>query len=71
MLRGKQAIDDGLRTRVAEPCVTEVEVAVHALDRMLEPGRPLSARIARPWMGLERVVRPYISAPCNKLPSVA
>jgi len=38
--RWKQVIGDGLRSRIDERRVTEVEVAVHALNRMLDFGRP-------------------------------
>jgi hypothetical protein len=44
--RWKQVIGDGLRSRRDERRATEVEVAVHALNRMLELGRPISVRIA-------------------------
>jgi hypothetical protein len=44
--RFKQVIGDGLRSRTDERRVTEVDVAVHALNRMLELGRPISVRIA-------------------------
>ena len=37
---------DGLRSRKDERRTTEVDVAVHALNRMLELGRPISVRIA-------------------------
>ncbi len=39
-------IGDGLRSRTDERRATEVGVAVHALNRMLELGRPISDRIA-------------------------
>jgi hypothetical protein len=39
-------IGDGLRSRTDERRATEVAVAVHALNRMLEFGRPISVRIA-------------------------
>jgi hypothetical protein len=39
-------IGDGLRSRLDERRVTEVDVAVHALNRMLELGRPSYVRIA-------------------------
>lgn len=42
----KQVIGDGLRSRKDECRATEVEVAVHALNRMLDLGRPISVRIA-------------------------
>jgi hypothetical protein len=44
--RWKQVIRDGLRSHADERRATEVEVAVHALNRMLELGRPISVRIA-------------------------
>jgi hypothetical protein len=44
--RWKQVIGDGLRSHADERRATEVEVAVHALNRMLELGRPISVRIA-------------------------
>ena len=43
--RWKQVIGDGLRARTDERRATEVEVAVHALNRMLEFGRPNYVRI--------------------------
>jgi len=44
--RWKQVIGDGLRSRTDERRATEVDVAVHALNRMLELGRPSYVRIA-------------------------
>ena len=44
--RWKQVIGDGLRSHRDECRATEVEVAVHVLNRMLEFGRPISVRIA-------------------------
>ena len=44
--RFKQVIGDGLRSRTDPHRATEVDVAVHALNRMLELGRPISVRIA-------------------------
>jgi len=44
--RFKQVIGDGLRSRTDERRATEVDVAVHALNRMLAFGRPISVRIA-------------------------
>jgi len=44
--RFKQVIGDGLRSRTDRHRATEVGVAVHALNRMLELGRPISVRIA-------------------------
>jgi len=43
--RYKQVIGDGLRFRKDERRATEVAVAVHVLNRMLELGRPISVRI--------------------------
>ena len=44
--RYKQVIGDGLRFRKDGRRTTEVGVAVHALNRVLELGRPISVRIA-------------------------
>ncbi len=44
--RFKQVIGDGLRSRTDQRRATEVDVAVHALNHMLELGRPISVRIA-------------------------
>src|SRR3954462_4861380 len=44
--RFKQVIGDGLRSRTDGRRVTEVNVGLHALNRMLELGRPESARTA-------------------------
>ena len=44
--RFKQVIGDGLRSHTDERQATEVGVAVHVLNRMLELGRPDSVRIA-------------------------
>lgn len=44
--RFKQVIGDGLRSHTDERQATEVSVAVHVLNRMLELGRPNSVRIA-------------------------
>jgi len=46
MSRWKQVIGDELRAHTDERRATEVAVAVHALDRMLDLGRPSYARIA-------------------------
>ena len=46
MARWRQVIGDGLRSRKDERRATEVAVAVHALNRMLAFGRPISVRIA-------------------------
>jgi hypothetical protein len=40
------AIGDDLRSRLDERRATEVDVAVHVLNRMLELGRPSYVRIA-------------------------
>src|SRR3954466_3668685 len=44
--RFKRVIGDGLRSRTDERRATEMDVAVHVLNRMLELGRPESVRIA-------------------------
>jgi hypothetical protein len=46
MGRFKQVIGNGLRSRMDQRRATEVDVAVHALNRMWELGRPESVRIA-------------------------
>ena len=46
MSRFKRVIGDGLHSRTDERRTTEVDVAVHTLNRMLELGRPISVRIA-------------------------
>ena len=43
--RWKQVIGDGLRSRTDQRRATEVAVAVHALNRMLELGRPTYVRV--------------------------
>ena len=43
--RFKRVIGDGLRSRTDERRATEADAAVHALNRMLEFGRPNSVRI--------------------------
>src|SRR4051794_30075415 len=44
--RYKRVIGDGLHSRTDRRRATEVNVGVHALNRMLELGRPESVRIA-------------------------
>ncbi len=44
--RWKQVIGDGLRARTDERRATEVDVAVHTLNRMLDLGRPNYVRTA-------------------------
>ena len=44
--RFKQVIGDGLRARMDERRASEVDVAVHVLNRMLGLGRSISVRIA-------------------------
>ena len=44
--RFKPVIGDGLRSRTDQRRATEVDIAVHAPNRMLELGRPISVRIA-------------------------
>jgi hypothetical protein len=46
MARWKQVIGDGLRLRTDDRRATEVDVAVHALNRMTELGRPNYVRTA-------------------------
>ena len=46
MSQFKQVIGDGLRSRTDQRRTTEVDVAVHAFNRMPELGRPISVRIA-------------------------
>jgi hypothetical protein len=46
MNRWKQVIGDELRAHTDERRATELAVAVHALNRMLELGRPNYVRIA-------------------------
>src|SRR3954462_1065965 len=46
MARWKRVIGDGLRAHADARRATEVDVAVHALNRMLEPGRPSYVRVA-------------------------
>ena len=46
MSRLERVIGDGLRSHADERRATEVEVAVHVLNRMLDFGRPNSVRIA-------------------------
>ena len=41
----KQVIGDGLHSRMDARRATEVDVAVHVLNRMLEFGRPIHVRI--------------------------
>jgi hypothetical protein len=43
--RYKQVVGDGLRFHQDRRRTTEVAVAVHVLNRMLEIGRPISVRI--------------------------
>ena len=43
--RWKQVIGDGLRPRIDGRRATEVDVAVHVLNRMLNLGRPRYVRI--------------------------
>jgi len=44
--RWKQVIGDRLRAHTDERRATEVDVAVHVLNRMLDLGRPESVRLA-------------------------
>ena len=44
--RWKQVIGDGVRAQTDQRRAAEVDVAVHALNRMLEFGRPSYVRLA-------------------------
>jgi hypothetical protein len=44
--RLKRVIGDALRSRTHQRRTAEAAIAVHALNRMIERGRPKSARIA-------------------------
>ena len=44
--RFKQVVGNRLRSRTGQCRATEVDVAVHTLNRMLDLGRPISIRIA-------------------------
>ncbi len=44
--RLKRVVGDGLRSRTDGRRATKVDAAVHALNRMLELGRPISVRVA-------------------------
>ncbi|MBM6581253.1 hypothetical protein ILT44_13745 [Microvirga sp. BT689] len=44
--RFKRVIGDALRSRTDQRRATEISIAIHALNRMLELGRPTSVRIA-------------------------
>jgi hypothetical protein len=46
MRRLKRVMGDGLRSQIDQRRKTEVVIAIHALNRMLELGRSKSARIA-------------------------
>ena len=48
----KQVIGDGTRPHTDERRATEVDVAVHVLNRTLELGRPISVRIPEPRAGM-------------------
>ena len=52
MNRWKQVTGDELRAHSDEGRATEVAVAVHALNRVLDLGRPSYVRVARPRTGL-------------------
>ena len=69
MSRWKQVIGDGLRAHSDKRRRTEVAVAVHALNHMLELGRPSYVRIARPRSGVRgSAPAPWIRAP--RLPRI-
>jgi hypothetical protein len=44
--RFKRVIGDALRSRTDRRRATEISIAAHALNRMLELGRPKSVRVA-------------------------
>jgi hypothetical protein len=44
--RFKRVIGDALRSRTDQRRATEISIAIHALNRMLELGCPTSVRIA-------------------------
>ena len=46
MSRLKRVMGDGLRSQIDQHRKTEVVIAIHALNRMLELGRPKSVRVA-------------------------
>ena len=46
MSRLERVIGDALRSHADERRLTEVEVAVHVLNRILDRGRPNSVRVA-------------------------
>jgi hypothetical protein len=60
---------DRLRSHKGECRATEVEVAVHALNRMLELGGSISVRIALPRAGLGRV-RPSFGCVQHTVPGL-
>jgi len=60
MSRWKQVVGDGLRTHMDKRRATEVAVAAHVLNRMLELGRPSCVRFAWPRRGLGPV------RPCSR-----
>ena len=74
MNRWKQVIGDELRAHTDQRRATEVAVAVHALNRMLELERPSTIRVARPSTtsdgdGVSAPI-PLIPAPrCHTSPS--
>jgi len=65
--RWKQVIGDGLRSRIDERRVTEVNVAVDVLNRMRELGRRAMSAASNPKRGLSRCVQ--TADPCTTLAS--
>ena len=59
--RFKPVTGDGLRCRTDQRWATEVDVAVHTLNRRLELGRPTSVRFALARLGLGLLRSPYPS----------
>jgi len=49
--RLKQVVGDGLRSRTDDRRTTEVDITVHALNRMVELERPSYVRTAKPQTG--------------------
>src|ERR671910_200706 len=62
MSRFKRVIGDGLCSRTDERRASEVDVAVHVLNRMLELGRPNYVPSPNPGWGRGRCARSPIRA---------
>ena len=61
--RLKRVIGNALRSRTDRRRTTEVAIAIQALNRMLELGRPKSVRVSRQWLGVGSGRPP--TDPCN------